>query len=163
MQSAIRKTQSLTTRFRVAFAAVLALGMLSVGSVAQADRLPTTRPGPDAAVIAGSPARLTEDIFSVIFVGIDGRNMQPRDIMWLEPGRYELRVVVNAGASRMGNIRRPARDRRHSAHVIEVELEAGKRYHIRARQNRGGTDAPEPDGCVERDCYNLIVWKIEEI
>ena len=134
---------------------LMLIGLLAAASNVQAQRLPTTSPGPDAAVIVGTPEKATQDLFSVRFVGIDGRNIQPREIMWLEPGRYELRVVIDANFSRMGPIRRPAQDRRSVDRTIEVELEAGKRYHIRARYNREESDPAE--------AYNIIVWKVEEI
>lgn len=147
------RTSSLSLRHLAA--CLVIVGLLAAASTVQAQRLPTTSPGPDAAVIVGTPEKATQDLFSVRFVGIDGRNIQAREIMWLEPGRYELRVAIDANFSRMGPIRRPSRDRRTVDHVIEVELEAGKRYHIRARYNRGERDPAE--------AYNIIVWKVEEI
>ncbi|MGY6587804.1 MAG: hypothetical protein ACXIUB_05880 [Wenzhouxiangella sp.] len=134
---------------------LMLIGLLAAASNVQAQRLPTTSPGPDAAVIVGTPGKTTQDLFSVRFVGIDGRNIQAREIMWLEPGRYELRVLVNANFSRMGPQRRLSRHSRQADRTIEVEIEAGKRYHIRARYNREERSSNDP--------YNIIVWKVEEI
>ncbi len=136
-------------------ACLMVLGLLAAASNVQGQRLPTTSPGPDAAVIVGTPGKTTQDLFSVRFVGIDGRNIQAREIMWLEPGRYELRVLVNANFSRMGPQRRPSREARQAERTIEVEIEAGKRYHIRARYNREERGSDDP--------YNIIVWKVEEV
>lgn len=150
----LKQTTS-TVSFRHLAVCLMVLGLLAMASTAQAQRLPTTSPGPDAAAIAGTPGKATQDLFGVRFVAIDGRNIQPREIMWLEPGRYELRVVIDADFSRMGPIRRPGRESRAVDHIIEVELEAGKRYQIRARYNRGERDPAE--------AYNIIVWKVEEV
>lgn len=129
--------------------------LISVAGLAQAERLPTTSPGPAAAELTGSPARLGESLFSVRFTAIDGRNIRPREEMWLEPGSYELSVVVDADFGPTGLLRGPRSFRDRSAQTIQVEVEPGYRYHIRARYNSQAR---------ERDlAYNIIIWKVEEI
>ncbi|MEE4297272.1 MAG: hypothetical protein V2J20_11730 [Wenzhouxiangella sp.] len=135
---------------------------LAFSSVAVARELPTTTPGPDAARISGVPGQFDQDLFPVTFVEIDGRNIQPREHLWLKPGRYEVTVLIQATdgfrpASTPPGVRRnwdrASKAERRAATTIDVELEAGKTYQIRARYN-----AEEREGIP----YSTVVWKIEE-
>lgn len=137
---------------RTIFATLLAL-FLSLCVPAGAAGLPTTNPGPDAAKISGVQGQTLQDRFGVRFVGIDGRNILPRDVMWLEPGRYELTVLVDAAYFRppVAGIR--GSRQQSGANTIEVEVEAGKTYEIRGFLNR-----EEP---VE-NALSVILWKVEE-
>ncbi|MFW5815925.1 MAG: hypothetical protein ACOCVP_03630 [Wenzhouxiangella sp.] len=137
---------------KTVFAMVLVLfGSLSVPAAAA--ELPTTNPGPHAAKISGVQGQTLKDRFGVRFVGIDGRNILPRAVMWLEPGRYELTVLVDAAYFRppVAGIRRSREQ--SGANTIEVEVEAGKTYEIRGFLNR-----EEP---VE-NALSVILWKVEE-
>lgn len=131
-------------------------------STGLARELPTTTPGPDAARISGVPGQFDQDLFPVSFVEIDGRNIQPREHLWLKPGRYEVTVLIQARdgfrpASTPPGIRRnwdrASAAERRAATTIDVELEAGKTYQIRARYN-----AEEREGIP----YSTVVWKIED-
>lgn len=117
---------------------------------ASADRVQTVRPGPDAAQIVGSPGFPTRDIFAVTFVEINGQNISPRDVMWLEPGTYRITVQIQAALTRPPQYRRPADAPDYN--VIELEIEAGKSYHIRGRYNRNDRETP----------YSVILHQIEE-
>lgn len=133
--------------------------MLAVPAAAQS--LPTTQPGPHAAQINGAPGKTTQDLFAVRIVEINGRNIQPRQTLWLEPGRYELRVLVDIprglsfprhpGESQRW--RRADSATRREALSIELEVEAGKTYQIRARYNREDrSDVP----------FSTVLWRVEE-
>jgi hypothetical protein len=133
------------------FLALCLLG-LSGSALAQIDRLPTTQPGPHAAQVIGAPGYPTQNLFEVNFIAINGRNVSPREVLWLEPGTYELQVSIFAdfARSRPTNLRRrqPA-----GYNTIELELEAGKQYHILARYHRTGEDAGN---------YSVILHRVEE-
>lgn len=132
----------------VALSAVLALvAPLS----AEASTLPTTKPGPDAAQITGSPGLRNQDIFEVRFVELNGTNISPRRTLWLEPGSYRIRVLIVADHTRPPMQRLGPRPDAPDHNVIELELEAGKTYHIRGRFNRDNPDEP----------YSVILHKVE--
>jgi len=134
---------------------------LCLAMPAAAQSLPTTHPGPHAAQISGTPGLVTQDLFAVRIVEINGRNIQPRDVMWLEPGRYELRVLVNIPRGQSfprhpgetQRWRRADAETRRQALTIELELEAGKTYQIRARYNR-----EEREGVP----FSTVLWRVEE-
>ncbi len=134
----------LTIAFTALLAALLPLA-------AQADRVKTVKPGPEAAQIVGSPGFPTKDLFAVTFVEINGQNISPRDVMWLEPGTYRITVLIEAAQTRPQQVRRRPRDE-PGYNIIELELEAGKIYHIRGRFHR---DDPE-------QAYSVILHKVEE-
>ena len=131
--------------------ALSALLALTAPFSARADGLPTTKPGPDAAQITGSPGLRNEDIFEVMFTEINGKNIQPRRNLWLEPGSYQIRVLVMADHTRPPMRKPGPRKEDPDYNLIELELEAGKTYHIRGRYNR---DNPEPP-------YSVILYKVE--
>lgn len=115
------------------------------------DPVRTVQPGPDAAQLSGSPGRPNQDIFEVRFIEINGNNIVPREFLWLEPGTYTIRVVINAQHTRPPQRKISRRDE-SSTYVIELELEAGKTYQVRGRYNR---DDPEPP-------YSVILYKVDE-
>ncbi|MFP4208931.1 MAG: hypothetical protein ACLFSC_09750 [Wenzhouxiangella sp.] len=131
---------------------VIAVFMLLVMPV-NAAVLPTTTPGPQAARVSGVQGQVLKDRFGVRFVGIDGQNISPREVMWLEPGRYELTVTIDAAYFKppVAGIRRSRQQ--SGANTIEVELEAGKTYQIRGFLDR--------DAEVE-NALSVILWKVEE-
>lgn len=136
---------------RLTAIALSALLALAAPFSAQADDVPTTTPGPHAAQITGSPPLRNQDIFEVRFVQINGNNIVPREFMWLEPGTYRIRVVIDAEHTRPPQRRfgPPREGLEHN--VIELELEAGKTYHIRGRYNRDNREQP----------YSVILHKVE--
>lgn len=142
----------MTTRIVPLVIAIIVSCMLMMVS-APANALPTTQPGPDAAKISGVQGQALQDRFGVRFVGIDGRNIEPREVLWLRPGRYELTVLIDAAYFRppVAGIRRSRQQT--GANTIEVEVEAGKTYEIRGFLNR--------DEAVE-NALSVIVWKIRE-
>jgi hypothetical protein len=86
------------------------------------------------------------------FIAINGRQINPREALWLEPGTYELTVSILADFGSSG----PTGLRRRQApgyNTIEVELEAGKQYFILARYHRGGEDAGQ---------YSVILHRVQE-
>ena len=106
--------------------------------------LPTTQPGPNAAHISGMPGNSLQDILEIRVVAIDGRNISPRAHLWLEPGSYELTVLIDVdstqsahpgAALRRGNL--PL-----GYNKIQVELEAGFTYEIRALYHRDDRERP---------------------
>ncbi|TVS13969.1 MAG: hypothetical protein EA419_00555 [Wenzhouxiangella sp.] len=149
---------SLRTVFGLLFSAVL----LSLALPLSASGLPTTSPGENAAKISGIPGQFDQDLHPVRFVEIDGRNIQPREVLWLEPGRYELRVLIETRRGFMPaaappgirrNWERAGPAARREATTIEVEVEAGKTYQIRARYNR-----EERRGIP----YSTVLWRVED-
>ncbi len=118
---------------------------------AAAERLPTTSPGADAARIIGSPGYAGRDLFEVNFLAINGRNIPPRHIIWLEPGTYQITVQIDAAHVMPPQRRLPQRAPGHN--VIELELEAGKSYRILARYNR---DEPDQD-------FTVILYSVDEM
>lgn len=131
----------------VLLAAALLAVLLPAG--ASAERVTTVWPSPEAAQIIGSPGWPNRDIFAVKFIEINGQNIPRRDIMWLKPGTYQIKVAIIASHRRPPMSYNP-QDRGHNA--IELELEAGKTYQIRARFNRDNTEAP----------FSVIVHKVED-
>lgn len=127
-----------------AFTISIIIALLAFGPLqAQGQSLPTTWPGPDAAQVSGVLGEPGKELFGVRFTAIDGRNISPRDSLWLEPGTYTLKVAIDAA-----HVRRPpqysSRFRREdpSYNEIELELEAGRTYEIRARYDRSDRDQP---------------------
>lgn len=138
---------------RTLIASMAVLGMILAGPQAWAQRIPTVNPGPEAAQITGSPGRANLDVFPVKFAAVNGRNISPRDVMWLEPGTYTLTVLIRADFTRAPALRfRSLRSRADQHTTIELELEAGKNYHIRARYNRDNRENP----------YSVILYRVDE-
>lgn len=142
-------TLQLNKRSMVLLASALLAVLLPLS--ASAERVTTVRPGPEAAQIIGSPGWPNRDLFAVKFIEINGQNIPSRDIMWLKPGTYRIKVAILARHTRPP-MSYPPSDSDPDYNVIELELEAGKTYHIRGRFNR---DNPEA-------AYSTIVYKVEE-
>jgi len=115
---------------------------------------PTTQPGPDAARLSGSPGKVTENLFEVRFVEINGESIQPREFVWLEPGSYEVTVAILANPTSPRSVgARAGRDQgERGAVTIELELEAGKTYQVRGLLNKENPDQP----------YSVILHRIDE-
>lgn len=124
----------MNTRIRTLFSATL-LGTLFAASImiaaAPAQALPLTRPGPDAAQIVGFPGYPANELYEVTFIMIDGRNIVgDRDVLWLEPGRYEITVRSKVRRPPGLDWRNPRSRRDTDYNTIELVVEAGKSYHI---------------------------------
>lgn len=123
-----------------------------VGSGAALAQLPFTQPGPNAAMVAGTPGIPANDIYPVSFVEIDGRNIVNRDVFWLEPGKYEIRVqprIRNPGGltATRGRIRED-----QGRNVIELVVEGGKSYYIGARVDPTNRRMP----------YTTVLYRVED-
>lgn len=143
-------------------AAVLALALaLALAMPAVAQGIPTTTPGPQAAQVTGTPGSATDDILPIRIIEVNGRNIQPREVLWLEPGRYEFRVQVDLPRGQA--FRRSPTDNlrwrtagaqtRRQAMTIELDLEAGKTYDIRVRYNRKEQEAFP---------WSTVLWRVSE-
>ncbi len=129
---------------------ILLVALLPVS--AQAEDFETVSPGPDAAKISGRPGIEVQDIYAVNFIEINGQNIIPRSILWLEPGSYTIKVQILATQPRPPASRAKRHQDYPGHNVIELELEAGKTYEIRARFNKGSEGPP----------YSVILHRVEE-
>ena len=130
------------------FALVLALVAVPAGA-----QMPFASPGEDAGRIIGSQGGEARDIYPVRFVAIDGRNIIPRDVIWLEPGKYTLTVssvITNPGGLSPNARNRALED--DDINEIEVVVEAGKSYHIGVHY----------EGKSSRRPYSTVVYRVEE-
>lgn len=118
---------------------------------AQDDELPFAKPGKDSAMIVGALGRPAQYIYPVEFIEIDGKNIYPREVMWLEPGEYEL--TVRAFISNAPGLRSGTRFRESEGHnVITVVVEAGKEYSIGVKYDNSEPTRP----------FNTVLYRVEE-
>lgn len=127
----------------------LAVGLVSLTAVAGQ---PFANPGDGAGAIVGTPGQPARDIYPVKIVAIDGEQIIPREVFWLEPGKYVLTVsaeITNPGglSSMRGRLRED-----DDINEIEVVVEAGKTYYIGAHFT--GRDRRRP--------YNTVVYRVED-
>lgn len=123
---------------------IILTALLLAASMATQASVPTTQPGPDAARLSGSPGKVTDDLFEVRFIEINGENILPREFVWLEPGTYTVKVTILAdmikprlrGAGASGD------QQAEDYNVIDLVLEAGKTYHVRGRYHKDNRKAP---------------------
>jgi hypothetical protein len=116
------------------------------------ERIPSTNPGAHAARLVGQPGDPSKDIFEVRFLAVNGINIPGggREVLWLEPGRYEITV---AGTARDPMARRFTRGRSDpGSNIIEVVVEANKSYHIGMKYDRS----------VKRSPYSTVVHRISD-
>jgi len=139
----------LKLRFRTILP-ILAIALLP--ATVPADDFETVSPGPDAAQISGKPGIPVQDLYAVNFIEINGQNIIPRSVLWLEPGSYTIKVQILATYARPPASRAKRRDDYPDHNVIELELEAGKTYEIRGRFNRG-SEGPQ---------YSVILHRVDE-
>jgi len=132
--------------------AILLSALLAVSGLTAA-AVPTADPGPDSAQINGRPGSPNRDVFAVEFTAIDGDNISPRDVLWLEPGTYQITVRVDEEftVSPAWQINRPQTQDDYVS--FELNLEAGKRYDIRGQYNRNSRNRP----------YDIIVDRVEPL
>lgn len=113
---------------------------------------PFTQPGPDSAMVAGTPGRPAQDIYPVRFVEIDDDNIVPRETMWLKPGKYTFTVSAMISDPPGLNAMRGRVRTQEGINEIEVVVEAGKAYYIGAHYEGRERDKP----------YNLVVYRVED-
>lgn len=127
----------------------IALGVAAMSATARAEGPDENEPE-DRAMLVGSPGFPNRDLFAVEFFAVDGKNMPPRDVIWLEPGTHVITVrVPEQFTESVINQRR----QKWTDYVdIELELEAGKIYDIRGRYNRTDRDNP----------YDLVIDRVRD-
>ncbi|GAB4173695.1 MAG: hypothetical protein Kow0020_08980 [Wenzhouxiangellaceae bacterium] len=127
---------------------LLLLTILTTLLAPQSARLQETG---NSVMLVGSPGYPARDLFPLEFLGVDGRNIPPRDVLWVEPGKRRLKVRVPARytESLIGQKRNQWPD--HV--VIELELEGGKIYQLRGRWNRTDRDHP----------YDIVIESVEDV
>lgn len=131
---------------------LILLAALMAAPLAARERILFTNPGSDAARLVGQPGDPSKDIFEVRFVAVNGINIPGggREVLWLEPGSYEITV---AGIARDPMARRFTRGRHDAgSNVIEVVVEAGKTYHIGMKYDRS----------VKRSPYSTVLYRISD-
>lgn len=114
--------------------------------------LPFTQPGPESGTVVGTPGSPANDIYPVWVVAIDGQNISPREVIWVEPGKYEftiMTVVTNPPGLHAMRGRVRLKD---GINKIEVVVEAGKAYYLGAHY----------DGRDPRAPYTTVVYRVED-
>jgi len=98
-------------------------------------------PDQDKGVVAVAYDGKTEDVFPVIILDIDGK-VQPqplRDVYYLTPGKHTFRLGAILDSS--ANVQRSNAYGKDEKRVLEIEVEAGKRYLVGAKLvNRKAAD-----------------------
>lgn len=139
-------------RYRNTFTALTAGLILALLAAPAAAQMPFANPGEDAGRIVGTQGEEARDIYPVRFVAIDGKNIVPRDVIWLEPGKYTLTVssvVTNPGGLSANARNRALED--DDINEIEVAVEAGKSYYIGVHY----------EGKSSRRPYSTVVYRVE--
>lgn len=113
---------------------------------------PFAQPGPESAMLAGTPGQPAQDIYPVRFVEIDGENIVSRETMWLKPGKYTFTVSAQIRNPPGLNAMRGRVRTQEGMNEIEVVVEAGKAYYIGAHYEGRERDKP----------YSLVVYRVEE-
>jgi len=145
--SSRRSIRRLSTLILAAFAALVATSTLQ----AQDDELPFAEPGQDSAMIVGALGRPAQYIYPVEFIEIDGKNIYPREVMWLAPGKYEL--TVRAFITNPPGLRSGTRFRESEGHNrITVVVEPGKEYSIGVKYDNSEPTRP----------FNTVLYRVED-
>ena len=145
--SSRRSIRRLSTLILAAFAALVATSTLQ----AQDDELPFAEPGQDSAMIVGALGRPAQYIYPVEFIAIDGKNIYPREVMWLAPGKYEL--TVRAFITNPPGLRSGTRFRESEGHNrITVVVEPGKEYSIGVKYDNSEPTRP----------FNTVLYRVED-
>lgn len=130
---------------------IATLALLAATPVALAQGpLGTTNPGPHAAQVNGSLAGFAGDLHDVTFVNINGQNIPGRSTLWLEPGRYTLTVRILAVNPRRALFLRTREEPGYN--TIELVVEAGKTYDVRAHYDRRNRRAP----------YSVVLHRVHD-
>lgn len=153
MQLGMKLRISNRSLVRTAAAALLSLAAVGAAFAQDdaRDELPFAKPGPDSAMIAGVVGRPAQFIYPVEFIEIDGRNIAPREVMWLEPGKYEL--TVRGFVSNPPSLRSASRFRMDEGYNrIRVVVEAGKEYSIGMKYDNTSSVSP----------YRTVLYRVED-
>ena len=102
------------------------------------------------AMLSGRPGIPNRDLFPVRFIAIDGRNISPRDILWVEPGLRTVTVQVPRQFTE--SLINQRREKWPDFVDIELDLKPQHAYEIRGRFNR--TDRENP--------YELVVDRVQD-
>ncbi|NKI34284.1 hypothetical protein HFP89_03805 [Wenzhouxiangella sp. XN79A] len=101
------------------------------------------------AMLSGRPAIPNRDLFAVRFIAIDGRNISPRDILWVEPGPRTITVEIPRRFTE--SLINQQRETWPDFVDIELELKPRHAYEIRGRYNRTDRDNP----------YDIVVDRVQ--
>ena len=104
----------------------------------------------DKAMLSGRPGYPNRDLFAVEFFAIDGKNISPRDILWVEPGLRMITIRVPEQFTE--SLINQQREKWPDYVDIELELKPAHAYEIRGRYNR--TDRANP--------YDIVVDRVED-
>ncbi|MBY6203970.1 hypothetical protein [Halomonas denitrificans] len=135
-----------------AAAAVLIAGLAAGSTSAPAvDEEPSANRDRGRAMLSGRPGYANRDLFAVEFFAIDGRNISPRSILWVEPG---LRTITVRVPEQLTESLINQRRQKWPDYVdIELELEPEHAYEIRGRYNRTDRDNP----------YEIVVDRVQDL
>lgn len=101
-------------------------------------------------MLSGTPGFRNRDLFELEFVAIDGRNIPPRSILWVEPGRRTVTVRVPERFTE--SLINQRRQKWPEWVDIELDLLADHGYELRGRFNR--TDRNNP--------YDIVVDRVQD-
>lgn len=88
----------------------------------------------------------TQDVHPVAIIEVDGK-LQPtplRETLFLAPGKHTLRLAVQVTDAKLLIRGNNQSNRNKHAGVLEIEVEAGKRYHIGGKLKGYRTSDWEP-------------------
>jgi hypothetical protein len=94
------------------------------------------------AIVAVAYDGIAQQVHPVLIQAVDGKQqVQPlRDTLWLAPGKHTLRLAARLDDNAV-RLRGPVGARAAAPAVLELEVEAGKRYLIGAKvDGRRGVD-----------------------
>lgn len=136
---------------RIIFGLVVGLTIGSITFPALAGQ-PFASPGEGFGAIVGAPAQPARDIYPVKVVAIDGEQIIPREVFWLEPGKYTLTVSALITDPRGLSAMRGRVHEDDDINKIDVVIEAGKTYYIGAHFT--GQDRRAP--------YSTVLYRVED-
>lgn len=127
--------------------------MFTMGTVrAQGDEpLPFADADEDSGMIVGTVGRPAQYIYPVEFIEIDDRNIHPRKVMWLKPGKYELTVrgfVKNPPGLRSASLFRQD----EGYNTITLVVEADKKYSVGLKYDTSEPMSP----------YHTVVYRVQD-
>jgi hypothetical protein len=117
-----------------------ALAMIAFGSAAAAADL-------SKGIVTVAYDGIPKDVYPVAILEVDGKLQPPplRETLWLTPGKhtFKLAAKVQDGKTLLRGNNYNSRDKSKPG-VLEIEVEAGKRYHLGAKLNGYRTSDWEP-------------------
>ncbi|GEM_PF-942498 len=151
--------QSVIAAFALVLGTLLAAAPVHAGELPSetateraGDRLGFTRPGSHAGQVIGDSERPGQDLYRVEFVEINGRNISsPRDVIWLEPGTYNIKARMMP-RNPPGMSFRPRHRQERGYNEIELVVEAGKSYYLAGKYDRSDRRSP----------YRLVLYRVND-